>query len=221
MDNDILLDLNIIEILLISTMAFLGSFFHRFWQFIYNHHPITLNTWMAIFVNMLIISVITYSFNPLLSTIHQRLILLPPLLMGLVGEELINKLIHIESSLGFIDWFLKYFKLKNPDSETPNITADEEFINKQAKYQELLANIIELNNKLEDSINEYRQTKNDKIIIECYRDILMSISLVEARYRQFAYKDDILEHRHDDMISLYRDLNNYKKKIYEQEMMSD
>lgn len=214
MDQELLVEINLIELLLISTMAFFGSFFHRFWQFIYNHYPITIETWMAIFSNMIIVSIITYSLDPLITAVHPRFIILPPLLMGLVGEELINKLIHMHSSLSFIDWFLKYFHIKNQDSEPPNTEPDESLINKEAKYQELLTNMIEIYNKIEEDIEQYNTTQDAKIIMLCYRDMLMNVSLTESRYRQFAYKDDILTRRHNDMLESYKTLLDLKNKIY-------
>ena len=216
-----LIDFNIVEILLITTMAFLGSFFHRLWSFVFHRKPITLNTWMAILCNMIIVAIICLSLDPFVAAVHPRLVLLPPLLMGLVGEELINLLIHLDSSLGIIDWALNYFGIRKKDfhdPKLPDITPQEQT---HQKYQELLENIIDVINKIEEGLQEYEEVKDDKIILQCSRDISKDISMIELKYNSCTDMDKTISKKYNEMMEVNAILTDLKKNYYKKNLNQD
>ena len=81
--NQILSDISIIEILITTISAFIGSFAHEYLSFLNSGTQVTLNRWVIIIISMVIDVFISLSLNPLVVAISPRLILLHPLLKGL------------------------------------------------------------------------------------------------------------------------------------------
>ena len=214
---DTLIDFDIIEILLITTIAFIGAFVHRFWMFIYDKHPITFKTWAIILVNMVTVTIISLAISPMLGLIHTRLILLPPLLMGLVGEELMYKLVHIESSAELLDWFLRLFKFRDtPLDKHPE--KDEALEKEKNNHRELLEKIIGIDNKIEEALRTYSDTSDPAILLNCYKEVAYEISLVEMNYHKWQDSLDGVIHRsyqdmNDSYLILVKLKNKYDDKV--------
>ena len=207
-------DINIVEILLLSVLSFIGAFFNRFWQFLKNDTPITLRTWTIIFLNMTVVTIICVSINSFIMDIHPRLMLLPPFLMSLVGDELFIKLMHVNSSIEFIDWLLRTAKIKSGESsQTSHIDDDIKQQKHNESYQDIVKACVSITTKIEDGLIQYRKTNDINIILDCYREVVPEVSALEIRYRMEFNSDQSLSGYIHKMTSLEKKLEEIKDRF--------
>ena len=218
--NETLIDFDIIEILLITTIAFIGAFVHRFWEFVSHNHPITVRTWICIFINMIIVTIISLILSPMMGIIHSRMILLPPLLMGLAGEELTNLLVHIDSSTRLLDWFLRLFKIRTTPLEHPP-DKDNRLEEIRNGHRQLLEKIIKVDNKMNLALHDYTTTSNHTILLTCYREVVYDISMIELDYNKWQDSlDKVIVKYYQNMLDSYKILVDLKNK-YDEKIKSD
>jgi len=114
------LDVSIIELLLLIILAFIGAFCHEYLTFINRGKRITLSIWVNITITVAIDVVFCLVINPFIIGFGSRMILLPPLILGLLGTELMSKLSTVNGSFSFIEYILGFFGIKRGDNtETP------------------------------------------------------------------------------------------------------
>lgn len=156
------INISIIEILLISTIAFIGAFIHEYVSFIKRGKRVTIVVWFNIFITVIIDIIISVSINPFIMSINPRLMLLPPLIIGLLGTELAMKLSTINGSTSFIEYILGFFKIKRADTtETP---VNDQYDDNSSIDDE----IIKINAQIEMILQEYELTNDNEKFIEIY-----------------------------------------------------
>lgn len=102
--------LSVLEILLLFVVSYIGTIIHEYifipgkTKFIKN-----IRVWLTVIMNF----IICYSINPYIIDLNPRLILLPPLVLGLLGNELAIRLGTIKGSTSFIEYILGFFGIKN------------------------------------------------------------------------------------------------------------
>ena len=161
------INISIIEILLISTIAFIGAFIHEYISFIKKGKRVTLMIWFNIFITVIIDIIISVSINPFIISINPRLMLLPPLIIGLLGTELAMKLSTINGSTSFIEYILGFLKIKRADTtSTPINNSYDDYDNSSIDDE-----IIKINAQIEIILEEYELTKDDKKFIEFYKTL--------------------------------------------------
>lgn len=161
------INISIIEILLISTIAFIGAFIHEYISFIKKGKRVTLMVWFNIFITVIIDIIISVSINPFIISINPRLMLLPPLIIGLLGTELAMKLSTINGSTSFIEYILGFLKIKRADTtSTPINNLYDDYDNSSIDDE-----IIKINAQIEIILEEYELTKDDKKFIEFYKTL--------------------------------------------------
>lgn len=161
------INISIIEILLISTIAFIGAFIHEYISFIKKGKRVTLMVWFNIFITVIIDIIISISINPFIISINPRLMLLPPLIIGLLGTELAMKLSTINGSTSFIEYILGFLKIKRADTtSTPINNSYDDYDNSSIDDE-----IIKINAQIEIILEEYELTKDDKKFIEFYKTL--------------------------------------------------
>lgn len=161
------INISIIEILLISTIAFIGAFIHEYISFIKKGKRVTLMIWFNIFITVIIDIIISVSINPFIISINPRLMLLPPLIIGLLGTELAMKLSTINGSTSFIEYILGFLKIKRADTtSTPINDSYDDYDNSSIDDE-----IIKINAQIEIILEEYELTKDDKKFIEFYKTL--------------------------------------------------
>lgn len=205
--SDLLLELNITEILLVSVLSFIGAFSNRFWKFMYSNEPLILKTWILILINMITVTIISISIDAFIIDIHPRLVLLPPFLLSLVGDELINKLTHIDSSMEMIKWFINLINQRDTNSRE---MSNEQKQFKIRSFQEIAMESVELTVQMETCINKYKISKDKKIIIDCYNEVAPKISSLEIRYQIETDEDYVLIKYIKKMIESFAKLRSIK-----------
>lgn len=180
------IDISIIEILLISIIAFVGAFTHEYISFIHKGKRITFNMWCNIFITVIIDIIISVSINPFIVSISPRLIFLPPLLIGLLGTELAKKLITINGSASLLEYILGFFKIKRADTtNTPKDDREEEEtdVKKILTKQSLDDEILNIQIQIEVLQEEYKINKDKEKFIEVYKFIKLQSSLLKDKIK--------------------------------------
>lgn len=159
------IDISIIEILLMSIIAFIGAFIHEYISFIRRGKRITIMVWLNIFVTVIIDLIISISINPFVAKIHPRLVLLPPLLIGLLGTELAIRLSTIGGSTSLIEYILGFLKIKRADTtQTPkdNVPTVDDSLDDA---------IVKISAKMELLLTEYYREKNEELFLSVYKSL--------------------------------------------------
>lgn len=159
------IDISIIEILLMSIIAFIGAFIHEYISFIRRGKRITIMVWLNIFVTVIIDLIISISINPFVAKIHPRLVLLPPLLIGLLGTELAIRLSTIGGSTSLIEYILGFLKIKRADTtQTPkdNVPTVDDSLDDE---------IVKISAKMELLLGEYYREKNEELFLSVYKSL--------------------------------------------------
>lgn len=159
------IDISIIEILLMSIIAFIGAFIHEYISFIRRGKRITIMVWLNIFVTVIIDLIISISINPFVAKIHPRLVLLPPLLIGLLGTELAIRLSTIGGSTSLIEYILGFLKIKRADTtQTPkdNVPTVDDSLDDE---------IVKISAKMELLLTEYYREKNEELFLSVYKSL--------------------------------------------------
>ena len=159
------IDISIIEILLMSIIAFIGAFIHEYISFIRRGKRITIMVWLNIYVTVIIDLIISISINPFVAKIHPRLVLLPPLLIGLLGTELAIRLSTIGGSTSLIEYILGFLKIKRADTtQTPkdNVPTVDDSLDDE---------IVKISAKMELLLTEYYREKNEELFLSVYKSL--------------------------------------------------
>ena len=183
----------IVEFFLVWIIAFIGAVAH---EVIFNHsNDISLKN-----KNLSIVAtvdfLICYAIDPYIIQFHPRLILLPPLIFGLLGNELILRLSTIKGSTSFIEYLLGFlgitnknekreFGLKDEQQFTSNQPIEQQNQTEQSivENEELVTNedqkkvLIEINEKCRFILN-----KMDNLLLDYYQDEVNNIKLLVKEY---------------------------------------
>ena len=121
--------------------------------------------WLNIFVTVIIDLIISISINPFVAKIHPRLVLLPPLLIGLLGTELAIRLSTIGGSTSLIEYILGFLKIKRADTtQTPkdNVPTVDDSLDDE---------IVKISAKMELLLTEYYREKNEELFLSVYKSL--------------------------------------------------
>lgn len=190
-----------IEFVLVWIIAFIGAMAH---EVMFNHsNDISLRN-----KNLSIVAtvdfLICYAIDPYIIPIHPRLILLPPLILGLLGNELILRLSTIKGSTSFLEYILGFLGVTNKNEsrefglkdETPtnsNLINEENQEDKKDNTPEIASNdkfeekiVNNLNSKeMMDDINErcrYILNRMENLLLEYYSNEMKNITPIIDSY---------------------------------------
>jgi len=115
--------LSILEILLTLIVAFVGAAVH---EYVFTPGETKLfrnaHVWATVSVDF----IICYSINPYIISLNPRLILLPPLIIGLLGNELAIRMGTIKGSTSMIEYILGWFNIKRNTTEDETTGVNDE-----------------------------------------------------------------------------------------------
>ena len=105
----------VMEILLVLGVSFVGATIHEYVFRSDDHRHFFKNP--NIWVSTVVSSIICYTINPLISDFNPRLMLLPPLLLGMAGMDLVKRLATPEGSSSLIEYILGFFGVTNKKTD--------------------------------------------------------------------------------------------------------
>lgn len=167
-----------IEIILTFVISFIGSFTHEYITG-NNSNRSTLknpNVWLSAIIS----TILCYIINPWIIAYHPRLIFLPPLLLGLIGIDLIERLTTLKGSTGLLEYILTFFGIRRikdgtgtgiPDIENNKVNISKETEN-ETKYVILLDNIAQIcYNAVNGVLVEYYTRHDNTAFLNSYARI--------------------------------------------------
>ena len=120
------ISVSIKELILIVIISFIGSLLHEYIINVKKNNvrrisTISTNISLTVFIDTLI----CLSIDQIIINISPRLILLPPLIIGLVGEELAESLTTLSSSTRLIAFIFSLFGVGKGEGVKPDDTKEE------------------------------------------------------------------------------------------------
>lgn len=172
-DNVLILEITLLEVLLCGTISIFGSSIHVlcFKKRNKSKHSIReLRELISeILTNAIVDTFISIAAAPFVMAISPRLILIPPLILGLLGSDFIKLLTSIN---GIFSLFEKIFHLYN--SSHPNKEEESKSTNDSSSIEGVSANInidINKNNHNNDLIRKLIINASDSLVNEMDNDI--------------------------------------------------
>lgn len=115
MDDLLLASESAAEILLVLGVSFVGASVHEYVFRSEDNRAFFKNP--NVWVSTLVSSIVSYTINPWVSDFNPRLMLLPPLLFGMAGMDLVKRLSTPEGSSSIIEYVLGFFGITNKKTE--------------------------------------------------------------------------------------------------------
>lgn len=198
LNDEILLEISIIEVLLIIFISSIGAIIHETLECSINKKKLTdKRVILNIVMTVLIVSIISITIDPFIITINPRLILLPPLIMSLLGTELIFKLIHLRSSLKLISFIVSLLNIINIKSPKDIIDDDDNLRDKEdsdideeidSRINDILdISINNVNDLINETVKDFYLTKSREDFYDHYRFIKKECKSINACFRKSKY----------------------------------
>ena len=143
-DNELILEITLLELLLCGTISLFGSSIHVLCFKMKNGSKHSIRELISeILTNAIIDTFISIATAPFVMQISPRLILIPPLILGLLGSDFIKLLTSIN---GIFSIFEKLFKLYNHNPFRPNKEEESKSTNDSSSTERIGTNInIDIN----------------------------------------------------------------------------
>ena len=237
------LDVSVIEILLVMIIAFMGSFAHEYILFIKSGKRITLSVWINVFVSSFVTVIICLAIDPFIINIHPRMIFLPPLIIGLLGTELISKLSTISGSANILEYLLGFFGIERSDKTDPptnpgeepkynqrhrrnrhNDDEDEDSISDEIKVDEnqlLLEGIIYTENRIVKTMNDYKRFGNRTEFLKIFSNINITMTIIRYNVTRVYNPPRELTDGYRSLLDRYDELKELYNHIMEGYDLSD
>lgn len=151
-DNELILEITLLELLLCGTISLFGSSIHVLCFKYKNNTKHSIRELISeILTNAIVDTFISIATAPFVMAISPRLILIPPLILGLLGSDFIKLLTSVN---GIFSLFEKLFHLYN--SSHPNKEEESKSTNDSSSIEGIDANInIGINKNNHNKHNDY------------------------------------------------------------------
>lgn len=188
-NNELILEITLLELLLCGTISLFGSSIHVLCFKYKNNTKHSIRELISeILTNAIVDTFISIATAPFVMAISPRLILIPPLILGLLGSDFIKLLTSVN---GIFSLFEKLFRLynsshsnKEEESKSTNDSSSIEGIdanikidiNKNNHNNDLICNLIistsdALVNEMDIGINNYYSNKDAIAFYTLYLEI--------------------------------------------------
>ena len=188
-NNELILEITLLELLLCGTISLFGSSIHVLCFKYKNNRKHSIRELISeILTNAIVDTFISIATAPFVMAISPRLILIPPLILGLLGSDFIKLLTSVN---GIFSLFEKLFRLynsshsnKEEESKSTNDSSSIEGIdaninidiNKNNHNNDLICNLIistsdALINEMDIGINNYYSNKDAIAFYTLYLEI--------------------------------------------------
>lgn len=126
-----------IELILIVLISTIASMMHEYMITIKRFHiKNKLEIMHNIIMTVLVDTIICIAIDPIVGKISHRLILIPPLILGLIGPQLLYYFSGISSTAKLIRYILSTFGIKKFDKEVDIDELEQQLEEKKKKEQE-------------------------------------------------------------------------------------
>ncbi len=126
-----------LELVLIIVISFIASIMHEYMISIKRFHiDDKIEIINNILMTVLIDTIICIAIDPLVAMVSQRLILIPPLILGLIGPQLLYYFSGISSTAKLIKYILSTLGIKKFDKEVDIDELEKQVEEKKKKEQE-------------------------------------------------------------------------------------
>lgn len=164
-NNELILEITLLELLLCGTISLFGSSIHVLYFKYKNNRKHSIRELISeILTNAIVDTFISIATAPFVMAISPRLILIPPLILGLLGSDFIKLLTSVN---GIFSLFEKLFRLYN--SSHPNKEEESKSTNDSSSIEGIDANInidINKNNHNNDLIRNLIINTSDALVNE-------------------------------------------------------
>lgn len=164
-NNELILEITLLELLLCGTISLFGSSIHVLCFKYKNNTKHSIRELISeILTNAIVDTFISIATAPFVMAISPRLILIPPLILGLLGSDFIKLLTSVN---GIFSLFEKLFRLYN--SSHPNKEEESKSTNDSSSIEGIDANIkidINKNNHNNDLIRNLIINTSDALVNE-------------------------------------------------------
>lgn len=164
-NNELILEITLLELLLCGTISLFGSSIHVLCFKYKNNTKHSIRELISeILTNAIVDTFISIAASPFVMTISPRLILIPPLILGLLGSDFIKLLTSVN---GIFSLFEKLFRLYN--SSHTNKEEESKSTNDSNSIEGIDANInidINKNNHNNDLIRNLIINTSDSLVSE-------------------------------------------------------
>ena len=192
------LSISPLEIIFISVISLIGSLIHRY---VIRSDDYKNDSKLYIVIDSFIVvtidTIICVSIDQFIISLSPRLILLPPLLLGLIGKELIEYMSEIGSSFKLIEYILSFVGIHRKNAKAVDI---DDIKVKKRKQKQNYINMIELErnynqkillliNEIDILISDYFDHKIDTVrFVLRYKKIILDIRDIKEELKR---KEDI------------------------------
>lgn len=164
-NNELILEITLLELLLCGTISLFGSSIHVLCFKYKNNTKHSIRELISeILTNAIVDTFISIATAPFVMAISPRLILIPPLILGLLGSDFIKLLTSVN---GIFSLFEKLFRLYN--SSHPNKEEESKSTNDSSSIEGIGAKInidINKNNHNNDLIRNLIINTSDALVSE-------------------------------------------------------
>lgn len=205
-NNELILEITLLELLLCGTISLFGSSIHVLCFKMKNGSKHSIRELISeILTNAIIDTFISIATAPFVMQISPRLILIPPLILGLLGSDFIKLLTSIN---GIFSIFERLFKLYNNNPFRPNKEEESKSTNDSSSTERIGANInIDINK------NNHNNDLICNLIISTSNTLINEMDIAISNY--YSNKDAITFYT--SYLEIDKGYNNVRDTIEELE----
>lgn len=188
-NNELILEITLLELLLCGTISLFGSSIHVLCFKYKNNTKHSIRELISeILTNAIVDTFISIATAPFVMAISPRLILIPPLILGLLGSDFIKLLTSVNGIFSLFEKLFHLYNSSNPnkeeESKSTNYSSSIEGIgakinidiNKNNHNNDLIRNLIintsdALVNEMDIGINNYYSNKDAIAFYTLYLEI--------------------------------------------------
>lgn len=188
-NNELILEITLLELLLCGTISLFGSSIHVLCFKYKNNTKHSIRELISeILTNAIVDTFISIATAPFVMAISPRLILIPPLILGLLGSDFIKLLTSVNGIFSLFEKLFHLYNSSNPNKEEESKSTNDSSsiegigakinidINKNNHNNDLIRNLIintsdALVNEMDIGINNYYSNKDAIAFYTLYLEI--------------------------------------------------
>lgn len=225
-DAILAIDISPVEFILITLISLLGGMIHEYVVSKGKKHK-NQNIYMNLLMSTVISAILCIVLNPYVIQLSPRLILLPPLIIGMVGPELVIYMVGLRSSSKVIEYVLSLMGIIKKDNveipklsdvngdETVDDDDDAELSEEEQLLHELDVSSEYLLNKVRTVLHNYIHHEDQEEFKKHYsriRDDIINVKNISSKDESLHIPLETAL-RIAEILKIYRNLENIYRDI--------